>query len=327
MRGMVLVSLVLGALLVSSPCVLQGAPEDEDAYKAGYIGNEIDNEIGAGRALPDDAGLRSAPPSYTPGAGDVQPRFDAASGTDGQGLVKQIIDVNTRFAFVSIALAALTAILVLLLLFRLGSIRNSIQRSARDMSNTKEALRYLMDMDKQGAARKGAEERSGRGAEPAEAAARLAAQAQLAAQTQPVAQAQLAAQTQPAAVRDDAALLRVTGALERLTMRLDDLTRAQAEGASRAQAEGSAAAGGQAGDTRAFGEDEMNREVERRLAAMRIETVEPTAGEKFDPLLHDEVDSRPSRDELDGTIFRVIQTGLVYNNRVALKARVVVNRS
>jgi len=43
-------------------------------------------------------------------------------------------------------------------------------------------------------------------------------------------------------------------------------------------------------------------------------------------VLHEEVDVKLCRTEQDGTIFRVIQNGLIYNNRVALKARVVVNR-
>jgi hypothetical protein len=210
-------------------------------------------------------------------------------------LIDRIIEVNTRFAFVSIALAAITTLLVLLLLLRLGGIRDSISRSVRDMGHTKDALRYLMDMDRQ-TAKQGA-----RAASPPPQEA----------------QGEKAEAGTAGHGAADAVLSHMTGEMEKLAKRLDDLSRAagpaNAEPANKKNKKDK--------------QEEVQREVERRLAAMNIESVEPAVGEKFDPLFHDEVDSRPSGNDLDGTIFRVIQNGLVYNSRVALKARVVVNRA
>ncbi|MDR2733806.1 MAG: nucleotide exchange factor GrpE [Spirochaetota bacterium] len=195
-------------------------------------------------------------------------------------LVNQVIDVNTRFAVVFIAIAAAIMLLVLLLLFRLGGIRNSLVKSARDMSNTKDALRYLMDVDKQGAAKKSAQ--------PEDSGSRRA----------------------ESGTQTDAAIARVMAEMEKLAKRMDDLPQPQASAKKRL-----------------YDEEELTRELDRRLEALHIEIIEPAAGDKYDPLLHDEVDSKPSRVDLDGTIFRVIQNGLAYNNRVALKSRVVVHRA
>jgi len=216
-------------------------------------------------------------------------------------LVNQIIDINTRFAIVFIAIAAAIMLLVLLLLFRLGSIRNALLRSARDMSNTKEALRYLMDMDKQEAAKKPAQDIPAR-KEQAEDAA-----------------------------RNEAAIARVMAEMEKLAKRMDNLPQAADEPprvpAKKQQDVDDIPPKRASAKKRLYDEEDLTRELDRRLEALHIEIIEPAVGDKYDPLLHDEVDSKPSREELDGTIFRVIQNGLAYNNRVALKSRVVVHRA
>ena len=260
---------------------LSAADTDMDFDRTDFGRNES-----ALDALPH-AGLRDNAAVLRPVVPEPAQREDALS----PDLIDRIIEINTRFSLVSIALAAVTALLVLLLLFRLSSIRDALSRSARDMANTKEALRYLMDMDKQAAARAAAEP-----AAPSGRKERGASQAEMSA----------------APNATDTALAHITGEMEKFAKRLDELSLPAVKAGAKS--------------SNSNNEEEVRREVERRLADMHIETVEPAVGEKFDPLLHDEVDSRPSRDELDGTIFRVVQTGLVYNNRVALKARVVVNR-
>jgi hypothetical protein len=255
--------------------------EESGAYIPGGNRDADDAGLPPGRnTLRENADVR---PGTEPGyaAGDGYPQEQASD------LVNNIIEVNTRFAYVSIAHAAVTTLLVLLLLFRLSGIRSAQQRFQRDMSNTKDALRYLMDMDRQGAPKQ---------------------------PVVPVAVPQ-AGQSESAGERS-ADIARITAELEKLARRFDDLPRPQPPAAAQPPATAQSSSG-----------DAIAREVERRLAAMHLETIEPGSGDKFDPLLHDEVDSKPSRGELDGTIFRVIQSGLVYNNRVALKARVVVNRA
>jgi len=255
----------------------------------------------------EEADYNAAPPA-------AQVSRTAAGGEGAQeqftNLLKQVVDINTRFAVVFIAIAAAIMLLILLLLFRLGSIRNSLARSARDMSNTKEALRYLMDIDKQESAKK--PDVPARKAEPLDMRAE-------------------------GAVRNEIAIARVMAEMEKLAKRMDDLP--QASAAKRTETEDDppqavkpAKKRQDTGDDlpakkRLYNEEELASELARRMEALHIEIIEPAVGDKYDPLLHDEVDSKPSQEEIDGTIFRVIQNGLAYNNRVALKARVVVHRA
>lgn len=193
-------------------------------------------------------------------------------------LVDAIIEVNTKYSYIAIALAGLTSVLVLLILIRMGGVRNSIGKIERDVMHIKEALRYLME-SAQNFSAPDAKEKMVKGAAGSEGAGY------------------------------SAALLKVYAELELLSRKIDAFPRPATSG-----------------NKQLFSDDEVRREVERRLDEMRIETIVPAPGEMFDAVLHEEVDVKPSRADNDGTIFRVIQNGLVYNSRVALKARVVVNR-
>ena len=194
-------------------------------------------------------------------------------------ILDTIIDVNTKYSYIAIAIAGLTSVLVLLILVRMGGVRNSIGKIERDVMHIKEALRYLMES----AQHRPPPEAKEKGSRPVPA---------------------------PEPAGYSAALLKVFAELELLSRKFDSFPRPATSG-----------------NKQLFSEDEVRREVERRLDEMRIETIVPAPGDMFDAVLHEEVDIKPSRADDDGTIFRVIQNGLVYNSRVALKARVVVNRA
>ena len=193
-------------------------------------------------------------------------------------ILDAIIDVNTKYSYIAIAVAGLTSVLVLLILVRMGGVRNSIGKIERDVMHIKEALRYLME-----------NAQNLPSPEAKEKASRVAAA--------------------PDSAGYSAALLKVFAELELLSRKIDSFPRPATSG-----------------NKQLFSEDEVRREVERRLGEMRIETIVPAPGDMFDAVLHEEVDVKSGRADEDGTIFRVIQNGLVYNSRVALKARVVVNR-
>jgi hypothetical protein len=196
-----------------------------------------------------------------------------------QPAIDTMVKINTRFAYVAIALAGLTCIVVLLLLIRFGGVRAAVSKVERDIMHIKEALRYLMEV-------------------PQHASSEIVQKAM------PNLDASVVDK------RNDAVLLRMVAEIERLSRRMDALPRP------------STSSGKQL-----YTEEEVSREVQRRLDSMRIETIEPAPGDIYDAVLHEEVDIKPSRSDQDGTIFRVIQNGLVYNSRVALKARVVVHKA
>lgn len=230
------------------------------------------------RKAGSEAVKKTGPDVHASVSNTAEPQREDSANLSGTSLIDTIVGVNSKFAYVTIALAAIICVFMLLLLVRMGGIRNSIGKIERDIMHTKEALRYIMELSQQSGLgdtsskpNNSSEGRSERG--------------------------------------QDAALVRISAELEKLSRKVDSFPRP------------ATSAGKQL-----FSDEEVSREVQRRLETMRIETIEPGPGDVFDAVLHEEVDVKLCRTEQDGTIFRVIQNGLIYNNRVALKARVVVNR-
>lgn len=203
---------------------------------------------------------------------------DGRENLSGLASIDTIVSVNSKFAYVTIALVAVVCVLMLLLLVRMSGIRSSIGKIERDIMHTKEALRYIMELSQKSVLAGEGNKREGTRENRSE---RL----------------------------QDATLIRIVAELEALSRKVDAFPRPATSGGKQL-----------------FSEEEVSREVQRRLEAMKIEVIAPGPDDVFDAALHEAVDVKPCRVEQDGTVFRVIQNGLAYNNRIVLKARVVVNR-